>query len=467
MPNTLEKKFFYLFIIFQPILDLLTSFMSRNMDLPLTIGIVARSLFMVYMFIYALFIYRPEKKIYKYSKGLLIGIGIYIIIFLGYTLLSKDTSIITEIKGVIKLFYFPIVLTGVFILNEKDRLEISNKFLMYILLGYTGVIFIATVTGTYFRSYNEYLYGLGSVGWFFAANEIGSIIAILTPFTVINIVQNKLNVVNIVSIVLCILSSLYMGTKVPFIGFVGSLGILTMYIIFIAVFSKIKKISNTFNYKKISVCIITIGISFCILFYKSPVYKNLMFNYGHIVNKIVKFIEGPKEENPATKPMNPNEEVVVVEPEEEPEINMHINQDDLVGSLLSNRTAIAEEIKNIYKNSTITEKLIGLGHVVEIKPGVTTDKTIEMDHLDIFYRHGIIGTVLYFGQFIILIGIIINSLFRNAKYLLDLDVVTCIISITLGMGIALSSGHVLTAPAVSIFIILSIIKLYDKVVEGN
>ena len=51
MSNILEKKFFYLFIILQPILDLLTSFMSRNMDLPLTIGIIARSLFMVYMFI--------------------------------------------------------------------------------------------------------------------------------------------------------------------------------------------------------------------------------------------------------------------------------------------------------------------------------------------------------------------------------------------------------------------------------
>ena len=33
MSNILEKKFFYLFIILQPILDLLTSFMSRNMDL--------------------------------------------------------------------------------------------------------------------------------------------------------------------------------------------------------------------------------------------------------------------------------------------------------------------------------------------------------------------------------------------------------------------------------------------------
>ena len=35
------------------------------------------------------------------------------------------------------------------------------------------------------------IYGLGTVGWFFAANEIGSIIAILTPFTIINI-QNLL-----------------------------------------------------------------------------------------------------------------------------------------------------------------------------------------------------------------------------------------------------------------------------------
>ena len=449
MSNILEKKFFYLFIILQPILDLLTSFMSRNMDLPLTIGIIARSLFMVYMFMYALFVYRPQGRIYKYSRWILIGIGVYIITFLGYTLLSKDTSIITEIKGVIKLFYFPIVLTGVFILNEKDSLEISNNFLMYLLLGYTGVIFIATITGTYFRSYNEYLYGLGTVGWFFAANEIGSIIAILTPFTIINIIENKLNIVNIISIILCILSSLYMGTKVPFIGFIGSLGILMVYIIFTYIFTKIKKISTS-------------------LFYKSPVYKNLMFNYGHIVHKIVQFIEGPKDENPATKPMDPNEEVVVVEPEEqEPEINMHINQDDLVGSLLSNRTAVAEEIKNIYKKSSIVEKLVGLGHVIEIKSGISTDKTIEMDQLDIFYRYGIVGTILYFGQLIMLIGVIIKSLFRNARYLLDLDIITCMIAIFLGIAIAFSSGHVLTAPAVSIFIILSIIKLYNKVVEGN
>lgn len=471
MSNILEKKLFYLFIILQPILDLLTSFMSRNMDLPLTIGLIARSLFMVYMFMYALFVYRPQGRIYKYSRWILIGISVYIITFLGYTMLSKGTYIITEIKGVIKLFYFPIVLTGVFILNEKDRLEISNKFLMYLLLGYTVVIFIATITGTYFRSYNDYTYSVGSIGWFFAANEIGAIIAILTPFTIINIIDNKLNTVNIISVILCILSSLYMGTKVPFIGFIGTIGILMVYVIFTYIFTRIKKISTSLNYKKISVCLITIVIVFCGLFYKSPVYKNMMFNYGHIVHKIVKFIEKPKNENPATKPMNPEEEVVVVEPEEqeseEPKINEHINQDDLVGSLLSNRTAVAEEIKNIYKKSSIVEKLVGLGYAIEIKPGIFTDKTIEIDQLDIFYRHGIVGTILYFAQSIMLIGVIIKSLFRNKRYLLDLDVITCMISILLGIAIAFSAGHVLTAPAVSIFIILSVIKLYNKLLEVN
>ena len=463
MSNTLEKKFIYSFIILQPVLDLVTSFMSRNMDLPLTIGIIVRSLFMVCMFMYALVVYRPQERIYKYSRWILIGIGVYIITFLGYKILNSNTSIITEIKGVIKVFYFPIVLTGVFVLNEKDRFEISNKFLTYLLLGYTLVIFIATITGTYFRSYNDYTYSVGSIGWFFAANEIGAIIAILTPFTIINIIENKLNTVNIISVILCIFSSLYMGTKVPFIGFIGTIVILMAYVIFTYIFTRIKKISTSLNYKKISLCVITIGIVFCGLFYKSPVYKNMMFNYGHIIHKIVEFIEGPKDENTDTKHMNSNGK----EGEKELEINMHINQDDLVGSLLSNRTAVAEEIKNIYNKSSIVEKLVGLGYEIEVKPGIFTDKTIEIDQLDIFYRHGIVGTILYFAQSIMLIGIIIKSLFRTKRYLLDVDVITCMISILLGIVVSFSAGHVLTAPAVSIFIILSVIKLYNKVVEVN
>jgi hypothetical protein len=144
---------------------------------------------------------------------------------------------------------------------------------------------------------------------------------------------------------------------------------------------------------------------------------------------------------------------------------MHINQDDVVGSLLSNRSEFANEVKSIFKNSSITTKLIGLGHVIEIRDGVYTDKTIEMDHLDIFYRHGIIGGILYFAQLIILLGFIVKNIFRRTSYLLDLDVIAYIISITLGISIAFFSGHVLTAPGVSIFIIISVLMLYDKVVD--
>ena len=42
------------FILIQPILDLVTSLAVRNMELPITLGLVIRSLFMVYLCIYVL-----------------------------------------------------------------------------------------------------------------------------------------------------------------------------------------------------------------------------------------------------------------------------------------------------------------------------------------------------------------------------------------------------------------------------
>jgi hypothetical protein len=354
-----------------------------------------------------------------------------------------------------------------FIYNDKEKIEISSEFLMYLLLGYTGIIFIATITGTYFRSYNEYLYGLGTVGWFFAANEIGSIIAILAPFTVANIIQNKINKINITAMVLCILSVLYIGTKVPFIGFIGALFVLFMYVIVVAIFSKLNNKNNLLNYKKIITSIVGISLSFCVLFYNSPIYKNILFNYGHIIQKITNIVQKEEKEGQVNDQPPSSNGGKPEENQPELEINMHINQDDVVGSLLSNRSEFANEVKSIFKSSSITRKLIGLGHVIEIRDDMYTDKTIEMDHLDIFYRHGIIGSILYFAQLIILLGFIVKNVFRRINYLLDLDVIVYIVSITLGISIAFFSGHVLTAPGVSIFIIIPIIVLYNKIINTS
>ncbi|MFR3072748.1 MAG: O-antigen ligase family protein, partial [Paeniclostridium sp.] len=79
----------------------------------------------------------------------------------------------------------------------------------------------------------------------------------------------------------------------------------------------------------------------------------------------------------------------------------------------------------------------------------------------------IIGSVLYFTPMIMIMGIIVNSIVRRPKKLMDLDIFGCIVSLTLGLGIAGFAGHVLTAPGVSIYIIIPMLMLYNKVYYGD
>ena len=102
-------------------------------------------------------------------------------------------------------------------------------------------------------------------------------------------------------------------------------------------------------------------------------------------------------------------------------------------------------------------------NIVEINNEVYTQKTIELDQLDILYRHGILGFVVYFAQFIAIILLIAKQIILKMEYFLNLDVVICIIDIVLALGIAFTAGHILTAPAVGFFLITSTIKLYNDI----
>ena len=104
-----------------------------------------------------------------------------------------------------------------------------------------------------------------------------------------------------------------------------------------------------------------------------------------------------------------------------------------------------------------------LGFIVEINDEVYTQKTIELDQLDILYRHGILGFIVYFAQFIAIILLIAKQIIFRIEYLLNLDIIICIIDIVLALGIAFTAGHILTAPAVGFFLITSTIKLYNEI----
>lgn len=64
---------------------------------------------------------------------------------------------------------------------QEFHFVISNRILAFTSVIYMGIIFVSFATNTSFRSYS---YGYGYNGWFYAANEIGALVSMLAPITV-------------------------------------------------------------------------------------------------------------------------------------------------------------------------------------------------------------------------------------------------------------------------------------------
>ena len=76
---------------------------------------------------------------------------------------------------------------------------------------------------------------------------------------------------------------------------------------------------------------------------------------------------------------------------------------------------------------------------------------VEMDYVDLFYRHGIIGFLLYMALFLTFVFRAIKDNFREKD---QGKKITFFLSLILSLLLAFLTGHVLLAPAVSIFVAL-------------
>ena len=57
-----NNKILCIFLLLQPFIDILTSFMTRYLDVSITIGSISRFLFLIYAIIYLIFINKEHKK---------------------------------------------------------------------------------------------------------------------------------------------------------------------------------------------------------------------------------------------------------------------------------------------------------------------------------------------------------------------------------------------------------------------
>ena len=317
-----------------------------------------------------------------------------------------------EIQGLLKVFYFPILFLSLYVLRNEIR--ISNMTLFTTLLIYIILIFIPQLIGIGFKTYD--IAKVGTLGFFNAANEIGGIIALLTPILFTIIVDSKKWISRIIIIILYLSVILMMGTKTPLISLCITLGFSLGY--FWAQSVKKKKYKNII----LSFLIAIVGIAgLLIIIPKTNFYKNI-----EIHRKFLRI---------------------------ESISDVFKNGEMIDHFIFSQRLSFLHDKALWYKESNLYQKIFGIGYVRNGK----TFKMVEMDYFDIYYSHGVIGLLLFL---LLTLYIVYKILEKEQKLTYERFMKhTCLVLMVL---LSFFTGHIITAPSVSFICIILMLSLANR-----
>ena len=401
------EKILIIFLFLQPVIDLFTSISLNLLHINLSIGIIVRILFLLFLIYFYLFV---KKSISKKRKWYLLSVLIFLGSFSLMIIMIKDMSALSyELQNILKLFYFPLLLT---VIDSKD-IKINYMDLVKIAIIYLVFISVPTILGLEFNSYTQGK--TGSVGWFNSGNEISAILSILTPF-LIYYLFTKHNIFNkLFLIILMGYTYFIIGSKIIIISLIVSL------IFNIVLYFKNNKVDKHKLTIYICVFLLLIFMGF-ILIPRTNFYHNLIIHLNYLgINSFQDIFSYNF-------------------------INRFIFSDRL--------TYLSSTNLNFIWSKPI-EKILGLGFIESFGTDFVYIKAIEMDFFDMFYRTGIVG-------FIILMCPLIISLKNKFKQnILTPENKIVNFSIILGLIIALFVGHTLSAPGVAIYIIY-LFKLKNK-----
>lgn len=379
------------FLIISPFLDLFTSIgIKYNID-QLRVGIIIRGLFMLLMIYYSIFLKDNKKQ----TIILLSVIFTYIALFLTKTILTNG-NITYETTVIFKTFYFTIL--SVTLINLEKPIDI--KYYIICFTTYLLLVFIPNILNIGFNSYE--IAKVGQVGWFNSANEISTILSILTPILIVYLMTKKNKILSVLYLIIILITFFSIGTKVPIL----SLAIICAFYLLYSLYKLIRK-KDTKKIAFILSGLLIVIISMIIFLPKTSFYKNIKIHLEYLeVDSI---------------------------------INIFTDVELIDHFLLGSRLKLLSQNIKTYKESSTIEILLGIG---------AEHRQSEMDFFDIFINYGIIGFALIATILIILI------IRQKPKYTTNTK-----LSLLLAITIAFLSGHVLVSPAVSIFIPL---LLFDK-----
>ncbi|MDA2385344.1 O-antigen ligase family protein [Bacillus cereus] len=468
------EHFLLFFIILQPVLDLLTSLSITLLKSNATVGILVRFLIMAIGGIYIL-IQAKEKENRKFLIYLILLAGVLGIGFINNKLVKNPIVLGEEVKFVAKALYIYIML-GSYILalkSLKKTVNISDKVrnsIVYSTLIINAIMVISISTSTDFGSY-EWM-KVGSRGWFYAGNELGSILAIIFPIVVLYSIQKTKSWKHIlywIPSLLMIYSLIQVGTKVG-MGSIGAtlaaaIGIIVLQLLFD------RKNPNKKSLALNAVIAIILLAGVVGTFKQTPLAQNMGIHNNYlseqnvaqqgqkekeIKEKLKKEQELKAKEENHHKVEKP-EEKAKIEEEVKKELEKEQKKENQENLIFSGRQVYEERHKQFFKEAPMSQKLLGMGYAGNFKYNEQKQpdpKLIEMDFHDWFYDFGIIGFILLMIPFIYYGLRILLAFATRFKDIFNIKYGMISASLLLALGIAYIAGHILTAPGVGIYFVV-------------
>lgn len=451
------------FIALQPVIDVLTTASIFLVNTSLTVGVLIRAAYMAAMLLLLLWVSK-KSRISRIFTFYLIGLAVVIGINIAINFQVKDPYyLFQELKFFNKVIYFHIVLLGLTIVYRelKDRdYDISGKTTKYFWISglIIGIVFVvAQITGTSLSNYSHTKTGF--TGWFYAGNEIGAIMAIVLPIMALYGTQKTESWKKPwawLPFLLLSLGMLALGTKV---GYGGILIVLLSVLCGSLIMRFIMK-QKTANTTANLIVSATLTVLLIVVTPVTPVFGNM---FAHITSLGIEF--GDPVERPEDQPEEP---IDGVEPIDE---DPAITNEQFQNLVFSSREKYAEVMNDEFYNSPILQQLFGMGFAGNYEhqlPG-KTPKMIEMDFHDWFYSFGWLGFLYLIAPLVYFAGKYLIHFLRNIKTHFTYFYVLYGVAFLLGTGIAYTAGHVLTAPAVSVYLaaILAMLMVKENLIKSN
>lgn len=426
---------FLVFLLLQPVLDVLTNLLMNTFGINMSLGIIVRTLVMLG---FMLFVFKEvlsnKDRFWMFHVGAIAFIAS--MQFIATLLFKEGASLGSEITFIVKTLYPVVLMVALFYLirSKEDIRRFSNVIMI------NGIVisaFILVPTWLNF-SFDSYDHGLkGSLGFYSSGNEVSAILMFTYFFAVYTLFFRKNVILPLIAVFLITWSSFYVGTKVA-IGAILVIAVLFTLAIFLF---RIK------NVKKWNAIFLVIPFIFSFLFFNGvPAAQN---------SEMAEEQQEARNQKYETPELYYEADDVARIAEV---VRLREKANPIITKIVSSRDIYAIETYEDYERAHMMRKLFGLGYAGDYYDDVDV-KIIEMDLFDYLFSYGIVGTVYLLLVIGLFLTTIVKAIFQTSGPTRG-KVLYALFAFLLAMAVSTLAGHIWFAPAVSIYLAVMVIFLY-------